>query len=146
MRQSFATLSQNGDHCYRNYVKFKFPKAPQSLIDQLGRSICIRGRSMYYLQQHDRKSLMKGGQISTLTKTKETTTEPSKDDELNIQVNLLATLKSKDAIVPDVKYPDTNEQQLTYPRMPNVGKGQQSFHCPIFFELLETTNLTKCIW
>ncbi|UKZ96464.1 uncharacterized protein TrAFT101_011253 [Trichoderma asperellum] len=54
-KQSCGSSKQDEEHCYSNFVKYKFPNAKQSLVDQLGRSIHFRGRSMFYQQRHNRK-------------------------------------------------------------------------------------------
>ncbi|KAH0490783.1 hypothetical protein TgHK011_002235 [Trichoderma gracile] len=47
-------------HCYEVFVKYKFPKAKQSLVDQIGNSLYVRGTSMFYRQQHNRQLAAKG--------------------------------------------------------------------------------------
>ncbi|KAL7819527.1 hypothetical protein V8C44DRAFT_318370 [Trichoderma aethiopicum] len=83
-RQLLALHAQQDEsHCYKSFVRYKFPKAKPSLVDQIGNSLYVRGKSLFYRQQHNRQLAAKGLLRPVSAQTGENAARSSDSEESN---------------------------------------------------------------
>lgn len=173
-RSPFNSLNQDDGRCYRDFVRFKFPNAKQSLIDQLGQSIYVRGRSMFGQQQHGGKVTKKRRRNSSPAQMMEIFAQPSENAGLTMLTTSLPTPGNQPIVMSETNYSNIDKQEFanrvnmskpsyshisrnssirerenerfSYPKMPNPKKGQLNALCPICFERLEFATLTRSVW
>lgn len=173
-RQFFDSQHQDDSRCFKDFVKIKFPNATQGLISQLSQSICIRKRSIFYLQQNGMNSAIRRGHILSRPQSKEHIARASENIEMEVPADPHTTSTSEDIFISEAAVYDINVQELhsslkmsndthfysneepsvresqneefTYPNIPIATKDELNTVCPICSKSLEVSSLTRRMW
>lgn len=175
-KKSFDAPEQDESRCYRDFVQHRFPHAKQSLIDQLGKSIHFRGRSMFYQQRHNKKIAEKRERSSPALPSAEeiveqsaestglktlTTSNPGPHDNQHVPMSetnysdidrqdfLNQVNRPKPSFSHISRGSSIQESQneiFNYPKAPKAERGYLYSSCPFCSEPLQQQGLKTKIW
>lgn len=169
---SGSSLDAQKELCLR-FVKHRFQHAHDGLMRQLGRSIHIRGQSMFYLKRHNKKIATKrtlalssqlpnrpirhasngidGLSLDSITQLVVASkpiseTNASKLDVKALQKHTKHAKPSYSQISKGSSTRGTPDEEFRYPRMPVKNDSTTVVPCPLCSQPLEMKSLTKERW
>jgi hypothetical protein len=177
-RQKVTSSAPSGNNeglCYTLFVKHRFPHAKDSLVEQLGKSVHFRGRSMFYQQRHNKKIAKNRERKDTALPAVPENTEqafegggpdnlatpvaPKVNQDIPISETNVSNIDRQDLLSrvkrakPSFSHTsmgssirESQDDRFDYPKMPSAEKNPLGVSCPLCSEPLELSSLTEKEW
>lgn len=175
-KQSYSSSKQYGNYCDFDFIRYKFPHANHSLVEQLDRTIHFRSRSMFYQQRYNKKiAEVQERNNEAESRVKEIIEEPVESAGPEMLVTLNPPMETNQRVSMSYnKYSDIRKEAFPgrmsqpnsfyshiigdssdwgdrdeifdYPMKPTAENGHLRVSCPICSEQLESASLTEKQW